>query len=321
MSTIWDTLPRPFFALAPMEDVTDTVFRQIVGECAPPNIFFTEFTNVDGMMSHGKDEVMHRLKFTKKEKPIIAQLWGSAPQNFYHAAQMVQKLGFDGIDINMGCPEKKVVKKGLCAALIQNRMLVNQIITATIEGAGTLPVSVKTRIGYNTIETESWISFLLAFQLAALTIHARTAKEMSEVPAHWDEIHKAVLIRNNLRKNTLIIGNGDVTSYNEGVSKSKEFGVDGIMIGRGIFKNLWVFDPTDDPIEKTIQKKIILLQKHITLFAKTWKHKKNFHSMKKFYKIYVQGFDHASMLRTELMALGDSKQTIQYLTTILKRYD
>ncbi|MCR4329952.1 MAG: tRNA-dihydrouridine synthase [Candidatus Roizmanbacteria bacterium] len=315
MQSIWNTLPRPFFALAPMEDVTDTVFRQIISSCAPPDIFFTEFTNVDGMFSDGAKEVIHRLIFSKKERPIIAQLWGGTPQNYYEAALVIRKMGFDGIDLNMGCPEKKVVKTGLCAALIKNHALAENIIRATLKGADGLPVSVKTRIGYNTIETEPWIRFLLSFPLAAITVHARTVREMSSVPAHWDEIKRAVDIRNEMKKNTLIVGNGDIASYSDGLSKSKICGADGIMIGRGIFKNPWIFDPHIQLSSLSARKKLNLLEKHILLFAKTWHNTKNFQIMKKFYKMYISDFPGASWLRTKLMEFDNPEDTLSYLRT------
>lgn len=313
MQNIWNTLPLPFFALAPMEDVTDTVFRQIIASCAAPHIFFTEFTNVDGMFSAGAKEVTHRLIFSKIERPIVAQLWGDKPQNFYKAAQEVQKMKFDGIDINMGCPEKKVVKTGLCAALIKDHNHARDIINATLQGAGKLPVSVKTRIGYNTIETDTWVRFLLSFPLSALTIHARTVKEMSDVPAHWDEIKKAVDIRRDMKKNTLIIGNGDIMSYAQGIEKAKICDTDGIMIGRGIFKNPWIFDPDMNSTLKTSEEKFVLLQKHILLFATTWKQTKNFQIMKKFYKMYIADFPGANALRTKLMTFDNADQTLAYL--------
>ncbi len=313
MHTIWHTLPRPFFALAPMEDVTDTVFRQIVATCAAPDIFFTEFTNVDGMFSSGAKEVAHRLIFSKKERPIIAQLWGGTPQNYFEAAQVIQKMGFDGIDINMGCPEKKVVKTGLCAALIKNHALAEEIIRATLKGAGKLPVSVKTRIGYSTIETDPWVRFLLSFPLAAITIHARTVREMSTVPAHWDEIKRAVDIKKDMRKDTLIIGNGDIISYADGLAKAKICNTDGIMIGRGIFKNLWVFNQHSAASSKTVEDKLDLLKKHIMLFTKTWNNTKSFQIMKKFYKMYISDFPGASVLRTKLMEYDNAEETLSYL--------
>ncbi|MDE2025636.1 MAG: tRNA-dihydrouridine synthase, partial [Patescibacteria group bacterium] len=193
---IWHTLKKPIFILAPMEDVTDTVFRQIIMACGRPSLFFTEFTNVDGMASAGDEEVSKRLRFTQKEGPIIAQVWGMKPENYFSAAGRIAEMGYDGIDINMGCPQKAVVSRGACSALIKNPSLAKEIIQATREGAKGLPVSVKTRIGFKTNVLDTWIGFLLEQQLDALAIHARTASEMSKVPAHWEVMPAAVTIRN-----------------------------------------------------------------------------------------------------------------------------
>src|SRR5436190_3288770 len=207
MVNIWQSLKKPIYILAPMEDVTDTVFRRIVMQTGKPDLFFTEFTNVEGMFSKGDKKVNQRLQFTQKEKPIIAQIWGLKPENYFKAGKLLAEMGFDGIDINMGCPEKNIIKKGACSGLIHNPSLAKEIIHATKEAAGNLPVSVKTRIGFKEIQTEKWIGFLLEQNLAALTIHGRTAAEMSAVPAHWDEIGKAVERRSEKKLPTLIIGN------------------------------------------------------------------------------------------------------------------
>jgi len=213
---IWQQLKKPIFILAPMEDVTDTVFRQIVLSLGKPDLFFTEFTNCEALLSKGKRRVEHRLQFTSLEKPIIAQIWGTKPEQFKKVAETLVDMGFDGIDINMGCPERSVVRQGACSALIKDHALTREIIQAVKEGSGgKLPVSVKTRIGFNEIQTEEWIGFLLEQDLASLTIHGRTVKEMSAVPAHWDEIGKVTLLRDQLNSNTIIIGNGDVMSLKE----------------------------------------------------------------------------------------------------------
>lgn len=288
--------------MAPMEDVTDTVFRRIVMSCGKPDLFFTEFTNVEGLASlKGNDIVAQRLLFTPEEKPIIGQIWGKNPQHYLEAAKRLRESGFDGIDINMGCPEKSIVKSGCCAALINNRPLVSEIIQATKEGAGELPVSVKTRIGFNTIVTEEWISFLLQHSLAALTVHGRTAKEMSLVPAHWDEIAKAVQLRNHMKVDTIMIGNGDVLSKNEALDKVSRFGVDGVMIGRGIFQNPYLFSDSSHWTNMPVKERLLLLKRHLELFHQTWGNTKHFPIMKKYVKIYVSGFDKASELREELM--------------------
>lgn len=313
MKNVWTALKKPILIQAPMEDVTDTVFRQIITKCRKPDLFFTEFTNVEGMCSRGRDKVGKRLIFTPIEKPIIAQLWGNNPKNYFETAKLIKSMGFDGIDINMGCPEKSVVKKGSCAALINNPSLAKEIILATREGAGGLPISVKTRIGIKEIKTEEWTGFLLGLNLDALIIHARTVAEMSEVPAHWDEIGKVIKLRNEMKVKTLIVGNGDVKDLNDAMHKYEKYKVDGIMIGRGIFNNLWVYDKNIDPAKISYQEKLQLLIEHIELFDKTWGKTKNFSIMKKFYKIYVSGMPNASDFRSKLMALQTAQETLNFL--------
>lgn len=300
-----------------MEDVTDTVFRQIISCCGKPDVFFTEFTNVEGMCSRGRDKVGKRLIFTGSERPIVAQIWGNNPENYHTSARLIKKMGFDGIDINMGCPEKAVVKKGSCAALINNHPLAKKIILATQEGAGGLPVSVKTRIGIKNIQTEEWAGFLLKFDLQALAIHARTVSEMSDVPAHWDEIGKVVKLRNSMKSPTLIIGNGNVEGLEDAEEKYQKYKVDGIMIGRGIFDNLWMFNKSIDPQNISYKEKLRLLIKHIELFDKTWGKTKNFAIIKKFYKIYISGVPNASDFRNKLMEFKKAKETLEFLKSKL----
>lgn len=313
METIWQKLPKPFFVLAPMENVTDTVFRQVIIKCGKPDIFFTEFTNVDGLISKGRDHVIHRLQFTEMERPLIAQIWGNNPEHYYQAVKIVKELKFDGVDINMGCPVNKVVSKGFCAGLIRNPALAKEIILATQEAAGDMPVSVKTRIGYDRIQTTEWIEFLLTTKPAAITIHARTAAEMSKVPAHWEEIGKAVELRNKMKSETLIIGNGDVHSHTDGMNKCNQYHVDGIMIGRGVFNNLWIFNKNIDPQSITHTQKIKLLIEHIQLFNAVWGKKKNPEILKKFYKVYVAGVPDAVEFRSLLMDCKTADETITLL--------
>ncbi len=306
MKSFWQDLPKPILALAPMEDVTDTVFRRIVASCARPSVFFTEFTSVDGLFSRGHEEVIHRFDFGETEHPIVAQIWGNTPALFYKAAKLIEEMKFDGIDINAGCPEKNIISHGGGACLIQDPPRMKEIIHATKDGAGNLPVSVKTRLGYKKI-SEGWIRFLLEQDLDALTIHGRTAAELSKVPANWDEIAKAVHLRKELSKDTVIIGNGDVADYADAVSKCSNSGADGAMIGRGIFYNLWAFDKTgithmDD--RRTLER---IMREHIRLFDQTWGKRKNFAVMKKFFKIYIQGFPHASEIRERLMETNNLK--------------
>src|ERR1019366_7369795 len=182
-----NNLPRPFFAPAPMDDVTDTVFRQVIADCAKPDLYFTEFVNVDGLQSPGRAKLLHKLQFVAKEQPIFAQIWGLKPENFHKTASDLASMGFAGIDINMGCPVKTVIKDGACAALMNNRELASAIIKSTKKGAGKLPVSIKTRLGFSDFDP-SWHEFLLGHNLAMLTIHGRNKKQVSKVPADWQAI-------------------------------------------------------------------------------------------------------------------------------------
>ena len=313
---LWQELAKskkPFLVLAPMEEVTDTVFRQIVAGVARPDVFFTEFTNVEGLQSVGREKLIHRLRFTESERPIIAQIWGKEPKNFYEATKLIKRLRFDGVDINMGCPEKDVVKNGCCIALINNRGLATEIIAAVKEGAGDLPVSVKTRIGLDKIITEDWCGFLLEQKIDALTVHGRTAKEKSDVPAHWDEIAKVVSLRNQSKSKTVIIGNGDVKDFLDAKSKLQIANVDGAMIGRGILENINAFNA--QPATLSPQENINLLREHLKLWEKTWGNTKNFAIMKKFVKAYIKGWEGAGELRAKLMNSTSVSQAIDTLTT------
>src|SRR3989344_8164382 len=228
-----EKLPKPFFVLAPIDDVTDTVFRQVIADCAEPNLYFTEFVNVDALQSKGREAALKRLKFTEKERPIIAQIWGKNPENFYKSAKDIVEMGFDGVDINMGCPDKAVIKNGCCIALINNRELAGEIIEAVREAVGEhFPVSVKTRLGLGEVDL-TWIKFLLRHKLNMLSIHGRTAKQLSNVPANWELIGKIREMRDELFPSTLIVGNGDVKNRKHGEELAKKYKLDGIMIGRG----------------------------------------------------------------------------------------
>jgi nifR3 family TIM-barrel protein len=317
MKNIWKDLPKPILALAPMEDVTDTVFRQIVASCARPDVFFTEFMNCDGFMSTGRDAVSKRLTFTDTEHPIVAQLWGINPKNFFEVSKSIVTMGFDGIDINMGCPQRNVIKDGACAALIKNPSLASEIIKATKKGvSGAIPVSVKTRIGYKTIETQNWISHLLSCDLDALIIHGRTASEMSKVPVHWDEIGKAVDIRKTLKKNTVILGNGDVKNAQEAFEKCKKYSLDGVAIARGVFENLWCFDTSVTPHQPSIEELLKLMKRHMQLFTKTWGDTKNVAILKKFFKVYIKGFDKASEYRVRAMEAKNPQEVYSLLDAL-----
>lgn len=302
MVNIWKDLARvykPFLVLAPLDGVTDFVFREIIAGIAKPDVFFTEFTNVDALLSKGFEKTIPRFRYSQSQRFIVAQIWGTAPKNFYKVAQLVKNLGFDGIDINMGCPDRAVMRVGSGASLINNPLLAAEIIAATKEGAPGLPVSVKTRIGVNMIVTESWIEFLLNQHIDALIVHGRTVKELSKVPAHWDEIGRAVTLRDDISPGTIIIGNGDVLNRKQAEDACTSYGADGVMIGKGVFHNPWVFERI--PKNHTRRESLELLLKHTKLFCDTYPDTKRFPAMKKYYKIYVRSYSGAVSLMKELM--------------------
>ena len=313
----WDNLPKPFFVLAPMDDVTDTVFRQVIAHTTPPDLFFTEFVNVDALASRGRDRTLPRLRVdSPKEHPIIAQIWGKEPENFYKAAQDIAAMGFDGVDLNFGCPDKNVVRNGTCSALIlpENRDRALEMIKATREGAPNLPLSVKTRLGFNEVDL-SWHELLLKQDIAMLTIHGRTKKQMSKVPADWDMIGEVRALRDKVSPNTLIVGNGDVLSRTEGEKLAKQHGLDGIMIGRGVFQDPFVFAKESPWQNYTKEQRIALYRKHVQLFADTWQQgERKVQTLNKFCKVYIQNFEGAKELREKLMNAKSTDELLDILS-------
>lgn len=323
MANFWQNTEKPIFSLAPMEDVTETVFREIVmGMSAPGklNVVFTEFTSVEGM-NHpvGRERVSERLIVNASEREwlkkldikLVAQIWGKDPGIYHNIAKYItENHNFDGIDINMGCPVKKVVKQGACSALIGDPALAKEIILATKEGTD-LPVSVKTRTGIKQHQTEKWISDLLETNPAAIILHGRTQGMQSDGEASWEEIAKAVKIKNSIKPAIPLHGNGDVFSYEQGLRRIAETGVDGVMVGRGIFQNPWFFNP--EKTETTKEERIEKLLQHTRLFEETWSGKKNFNILKRFYKIYLNNFPGAAKMRADLMEATDYEQVYRYL--------
>ena len=301
-----------------MDDVTDTVFRQTVAQLAAPDLFYTEFVNVDGLCSPGRHKLLKKLRFAPSETRLVAQLWGLRPENFATVAdqiasgQLAAELGlppgcnFVGVDLNMGCPAKSEVQNGACSALIklENRDLAQQIISETRRGlAGQLPLSVKTRLGFNTVDM-TWFEFLLSQKLDMLTVHGRTRKEMSKVPAHWDLIGDVAAMARHQAPNTLVVGNGDVLSREQGEQLAAKHGLDGIMIGRGIFADPVVFarPGSRDWADFTRAERLELFRKQVNLFAQTWTGgERNPKTLNKFCKVYVNGFDGAKELREQCM--------------------
>ncbi len=314
-ANFWRDLPRPFFILAPMEDVTDVVFRHVVSEAARPDVFFTEFTNtVSYCHPEGKESVRGRLTFTEDEQPIVAHIWGDEPKYFRQMSIGLAEMGFKGIDINMGCPVPNVASKGKGAGLIRFPDRAAEIIEAT--KAGGLPVSVKTRLGYTYLsEWRDWLTHILKQDIANLSIHLRTRKEMSDFDAHWELIPEIKQLRDEIAPDTLLTINGDIPDRQTGLELVEKFGVDGVMIGRGIFKNPFAFEK--EPREHSHDELLNLLKLHLDLFDHYAKlEDRSFKPLRRFFKIYVRGFRGASELRNELM----STETTDDVREILKRY-
>ncbi len=310
--SFWNSLQKPFFVLAPMADVTDAAFRRVIAKYGKPDVMYTEFVSTDGLQSAGRERLLRDLVFTEGERPVVAQIFGTKPENFYKTAELIQELGFDGIDINMGCPDKTLMKHGSCAALIDNPKLAQEIIRETKRGAGKLPVSVKTRVGTNKIVIDSWFPQLLETEPAVITIHARTAKEMSLVPARWE--HVAACVEMAKGSGTLVVGNGDVKDLADARIKAAETGADGVMLGRAIFGNPFLFNTTIDPAEITLEKKLSVLLEHASLYEELLGDVKSFAIMRKHFGSYVKGFDGAKELRIQLMECAsatDMRKAIQ----------
>lgn len=303
MNNIWDQ-NKPIFILAPMEAVTDVVFRHVIKRAASPDIFFSEFTNATAWYRAGDKATGGRLIKTSDETNLIAQLWGTDVESMSHFAKHIKELGFAGIDINMGCPDKSAIKSGGGAAMIKNPLLATKIIEAA--RATDLPVSVKTRIGYSSLdEMENWISTLLKQNLIALTVHLRTKKEMSKVPAHYELIPKIIELRNKISPNTKLIWNGDIKNYKEGISLLNQYGGDGIMIGRGVFTNPFAFEKEERIHSRKELLDLLFLQLDLYDQYKT-KLNRPFDTLKRYFKIYIRDFDGASELRNELMTKAKS---------------
>ncbi len=285
-------------ALSPMEDVTDTVFRQILCDIGKPDLFFTEFMNTDGYVSKGKEDVAQRLKFTQKERPIVFQLWGNNPENYAKTVRDIVKLKPDGIDINIGCSVRTVLSSGHCSALIKEPELVGEIIEAVTSESKDIPVSVKTRLGYDEIITEEWLGFLLEQELDLITVHGRISKQSYSEPANWDEIAKVVKLRDSISPTTVILGNGDIKDLGMANEYIEKYGVDGVMVGRAVMSNPWFFSGRENIPQ---DERLGVLKRHLELFEATWEGIKPFNTQKKHVKMYIGGFEGAKEMRMEIM--------------------
>lgn len=298
-----------------MADVTDQAFRRVIAKYGKPDVMWTEFVSADGLFLGGREALMPDLVFTEAERPIVAQFFTSKPELMEKASALAVELGFDGIDINMGCPDRTIEKQGAGAGLIKNPELATEIIEAAKRGAGGLPVSVKTRVGYNKVELGTWLPVLLRAKPSALTVHARTRKEMSLVPARWEHVAEAVRLRNEISPETLILGNGDALSLEDAKKKAEESGADGVMLGRAIFGNPWLFSGTTP----SLKEKLKVMVEHTKLYEELLGDKKSFAVMKKHYKAYVNGFDGAKELRMELMDAKNADEVERITLTWLSK--
>lgn len=301
-----------------MADVTDAAFRRVIAKYGKPDLMYTEFVSADGLAlapEEGRKKLMKDLIFTDAERPIVAQFFTANPEHMRAAAKLAREMGFDGVDINMGCPDQGVIRQGAGACLMRMPELARELIEAAKEGGEGLPVSVKTRLGFNKDELEGWLPELLKANPAHITIHARTKKEMSKVPARWERVRRAVEIRDKLGSQTLIFGNGDVKDLAEARQRAEETGADGVMLGRAIFGNPWLF------AEKvpTLEEKLLVMVEHTKLFEEILGDTKNFNIMKKHYKAYVSGFDGAVELRSKLMEAPNAQEVERIIMSFLAR--
>lgn len=321
----WSKLEKPVFVLAPMANVTDAAFRRMFATYGKPDVFVTEFVSVDGLLSLGRERLLVDFWFTEAERPIVAQIFGSNPAHFEEVAGMIRDLGFDGIDINMGCPDRGVENQGAGAALIKNPQLARELIRAAKRGSSGLPVSVKTRIGYTTNQLDEWLTELLEEDLAALTVHLRTRKEMSDVPAHWEVASAIADLRNTYAPQTILIGNGDIADLADARHKVKETGIDGVMVGRGAFGKPWFFTEKEPSIVERLRQ----LVEHTELFEKLFitqplqagqKRYKSFDIMKKHFKAYTLGVDGSKELRIQLMETENVAQVRAHVDQFIDTY-
>lgn len=314
-----------------MEDVTDAAFRRLIASYADPavpRVFFTEFTAADGLIladERGKRRLMKKLEYSAAERPIVAQLFSAVPERMEAAARLCAELGFDGVDINMGCPAREIERSRCGAAMMKNPSLAREIIRAAKRGAGGIPVSVKTRVGYNDVELETWLPELLAENPAAVTLHARTRKEMSEVPARWEHVARAVEIRNAFinpggdASRTLIIGNGDVRDLADARTRIAATGCDGAMLGRAVYGNPWLFQCSQEHENRSPEEKMRALVEHIELFQQHLSGFQNDAVMKRHFKAYVGGWDRAKELRQSLMDAESLEDAREILVQALAR--
>lgn len=306
---IWQELPKPFLILAPMEGVTDVAFRQVIAKAGRPDLFYTEFTNVSSFASEkGRHNALERLEIAKSDSPIIAQIWGKNPEHFSELGHALESLGFSGVDLNFGCPDKNVNRAGGGAAMIKTPELAVECYRKVKESTN-LPVSIKTRLGFTYVdEYKTWLPTLLNEHPAALTVHLRTRKEMSKVAAHYELIPEIIRLRDEISPETKLIINGDIKDKSEALKLYAQYPeIDGFMIGRGVFTNPYCF--TDH--QATQDELMDLLKLHLNLYKET----ANYEPLKHYYKIYINNFPGASDLRAKLMethSISEAKKILNF---------
>jgi len=328
MNNFWQQLkinnPECITALAPMADVTDNPFRRILSEIGAPAVYWNEFVAADGLShSEARPKLERMLAYEEDQRPIVAQIFSGSPENCANATKICIEHGFDAVDINMGCPVKNITKQTSGSELtkVEHRELVKNMLQACREASEqsgkNTPISIKTRLGWNEIDM-TWIEFLFTLDLPVLTLHLRTRKEMSKVPAHWELMTEIREMRDRLSPNTLLIGNGDVESVEQGQKLCKEHGIDGVMVGRGLFTNPWLFGEIEEPVTRSVAERLELAIRHTQYYLDEYTVDgvlgKNFNLMKKFYKVYINGFPGAKELRVEMMSatsIDDVKQICQ----------
>lgn len=320
-TNFWHELPKPFFVLAPMEDVTDVVFRHVIAEAGRPDVFFTEFANtVSYCHPDGRDNVRGRLLFTEDEQPIVAHIWGDEPEYFRQMAHGMREEGFQGIDINMGCPVQNVAGKGRGAGLINRPEVASEIIQATKEAG--LPVSVKTRLGYVEVEEwRDWLGHVLEQDIVNLSIHLRTRKEMSKVPAHWELIPEIKQLRDEIAPNTLLTINGDIPDRKTGLALYEKYGVDGIMIGRGVFTNPFAFEKEPKKRPPVDYLRLLLRQLELHDYYEAKFGPRPFKPLLRFFKIYVRDFKGASQLRNRLMDTESTEEVRTIVSEVISQLE
>lgn len=315
----WQELKRPFFILAPMEDVTDVVFRHVISKAARPDVFFTEFTNSESYCHpDGNESVRGRLTFTEDEQPIVAHIWGDKPEFFREMSIGMAEMGYRGIDINMGCPAPNIFKHGRGAGLIKRPDVAAELIQAA--KAGGLPVSVKTRLGHADInEWRGWLTHLFKQDIVNLSIHLRTKVEMSQGEAHWELIPEIKKLRDEIAPQTLLTINGDVLNHQMGMELVEKYGVDGVMIGRGVFHNPFAFEP--EVREHSPQELIDLFRYHLDLFDEySVIEPRVFKPLRRFFKIYLREFKGANALRIQLMETQTTDEVREILADFEKNH-